>query len=181
VPADSTGLPPAGFGTLRQDDIALHLRSSNVELRLLPLDENIIRLLAPDAYQSLHSLLDLRSADVTRVAGAAGIRRPGVFLVTVFGLAPRAVFDPEDVTITSQNRFFRPAAIVPLTPRWSEQRLDQRETASALYLFEDGIALTEPLAVSWAGAVNEQWQETVRLLERERTRVSARAGTAPPP
>src|SRR5690349_14744137 len=40
------GLPPAGFGTLRQDDISLRLDNSSLQIRATPLDESIIRLLS---------------------------------------------------------------------------------------------------------------------------------------
>lgn len=39
---------PAGFGTLRQDDIALKSSPANgLQIRAIPLDERIIRLLSP--------------------------------------------------------------------------------------------------------------------------------------
>jgi hypothetical protein len=177
---DSTLLPPAGYGTLRQDDVAVHLATPTVEIRLLPLDESIIRLLAPDSYQSLRALRQTRAPEIERVAGRLGIRRPGLFLVTFFGVEPQAAFTPDDLTVTSQNRFFRPAAILPVSPRWSELRLSQRETATALYLYEDGIVLDEPLVVSYGGVFSDRWGETVRRLERERSRVNARAASGAP-
>ena len=42
-------LVPAGFGTLRQDDIALKLQVEQVQVRAIPLDEAVIRVLAPDS------------------------------------------------------------------------------------------------------------------------------------
>jgi hypothetical protein len=179
-PADSTGLPPAGFGTLHQDDISVRLAAGNVQLRVLPLDERIIRLLAPDTYASLRQLLTARTDEIQRLSVQHGARRPGLFLVTFFGLEPRAQFSPEDVTVTSQNRLFRPVAILPLSAQWSESQLRQRETANAIYLFDDGIALFEPLGVSYDGASSSQWEQTLRTLERERARVYARAGTPSP-
>src|SRR5580765_8551765 len=86
--ADTTGLPPAGLGTLRQDDVATRLALGNVQLRVLPLDERIIRLLSPDTYQSLAQLVATRSADIERVATQHGLRRYQLFLVTFFGLQP---------------------------------------------------------------------------------------------
>ncbi|NJD19603.1 MAG: hypothetical protein FIA95_10030, partial [Gemmatimonadetes bacterium] len=46
-------LPPAGFGSLRQDQVAVFLRTPNVSVRVLPLEEREIRMLAPDPYSSL--------------------------------------------------------------------------------------------------------------------------------
>jgi hypothetical protein len=180
VPADSAALPPAGLGTLHQDDIAIRLSTPTVQVRVLPLDEQIIRLLAPDSYGSLRALLAARARDLDSAARAAALPRPGTYLVTFFGIEARAAFTPDDITISSQNRFFRPAAIVPLSPQWSAGQLAQRETASALYLFEDGIALLQPLTLAYAGVSDSGWEGTLRLLERERSRVDARSGTRPP-
>ena len=104
------GLVPAGYGTLRQEDIAVRLTTGTFQLRVLPLDERIIRLLAPDSYTALHRLLASMAPRITAAAQQAGVRQPTVFLVTFFGLQDQARFVAEDVTITSRNRFFRPTA-----------------------------------------------------------------------
>jgi hypothetical protein len=179
APGDTPRLPPGGFGTQRQDDASLRLAAGTVELRLVTLDERIIRLMAPDTYAALHRLLVARSADIDRAALQRGVRRPSLFLVTFFGREPRAPFTPEDVTIISQNRLFRPVAIVPLAAHWSELMLRQRETASAIYLFEEGIALLEPMTVSYGGVTSNQWEQMLRVLEQERARVYSRAAAAP--
>ena len=179
APGDTASLPPGGFGTLRQDDASLRLATGSVELRLVPLDERIIRLMAPDNYAALHRLVVSRTAEIERAAVQGGVRRPSLFLVTFFGRETRAAFTPDDVTITSQNRLFRPVAIVPMAAHWSELLLRQRETANAIYLFEDGIALLEPLTVSYGGVTSAQWEQILRVLEQERARVYARAAAAP--
>jgi len=180
-PADSSrNLPPAGYGTLHQEDVALKLATETVQLRVLPLDEQVTRLLSPDSYESLRRLTTSRAPEVDSAAARAGVHRATLFLVTFFGVAPRATFSPDDVTISSQNRFFRPAAILPLSPLWSELRLNQRETASAIYLFEDGINLAGPLSLEHGGASSNEWDATRRTLERERARVYSRARAAPP-
>ena len=142
------GLPPAGFGTLRQEDVAVRLRTGTFLLRVLPLDERVTRLLAPDSYASLHQLRESLAGSIAEAAATAGVHQPVLMFVTFFGLQDQARFVPEDVTLTSRNRFFRPVAILPITPRWSEQQLSQRETASAVNAYEDGIALFAPFAVS---------------------------------
>lgn len=176
---DTTGVPPAGFGTLHQDEVAVGLSPGNVQLRIMPLDERVIRLLSPDTYQSLRQLVTARLADIERAALQHGLRRYQIFLVTFFGLQPRAQFNPEDITLTSQNRLFRPVAIVPLSVQWSESALNQRETASAIYLFEDGIVLLEPFTVGYGGLASTQWEQTIRSLEQERARVFSRAAAGP--
>ncbi len=175
----AAGLPPAGYGTLRQEDIAVRLRTATFQLRILPLDERVIRLLAPDSYASLHKLQESMASSIAEAAARAGLHTPTLVFVTFFGLQDQARFVPDDVTITSRNRLFRPVAILPITPRWSEQQLSQRETASAVYLFEDGIALFDPFAVSYGGATSTDWERALPTLDRERAAVLARAGAKP--
>jgi hypothetical protein len=177
---EEAGLPPAGYGTLRQEDVAVRLQMGAFQLRVLPLDERVIRLLAPDSYASLHHLVQTMSHDIQDAAARAGVHQPALFLVTFFGLQAQARFVAEDVTITGRNRFFRPVAILPITPRWSEQQLSQRETATAVYLYEDGIALFDPFTVSYGGSATSGWEQTLPTLERERAAVLARAGRRPP-
>lgn len=177
---DATGgvaeaLPPAGFGTLRQEDVALLLQTETFQIRILPLDERVTRLFASDTYESMHRLLTSKTQEVEQIARRYGIRNPTLFLVTFFGRQDRARFDPEILTITSQNRFFRPVEILPITPIWSGRQLNQRETASAVYVFEDGIQLLDPFTVSHGAIASNAWEQILRRLDRERASVLARA------
>ena len=113
-------IPPAGYGTLRQEDIALRIQAGDIRVRALPLDERIIRLLAPDSYRALSGLKKLKTATIDTIAQRYGVSNPTLFVVTFFAERERAPFTPEDVTITSRGRFFRPLGIVPISPRWSE-------------------------------------------------------------
>ena len=111
--ADSVALPPAGFGTLKTDDASIRLALDNLQLRVVPLDERIIRLLSPDTYLSFNQLRTSHAAEIDTLAFRASVRRPALFLVTFFGLQPQARFTPDDVTISSQNRLnFAPSTRV---------------------------------------------------------------------
>lgn len=175
LPAQTGDLPPAGFGTLRQDQIAVRLATGNLAVRALPLDERVIRLLAPDAYRSLHELVVSRAGDIAAVARGAGQDSLVAFMVTFFGLQPLVRFNPDQVYVASQNRVFRPVGIVPLTPRWSEGAVDQRQQAVAIYLFEPGVDALRPLQVSYGSETADTWSTTLRLLDAERARVLSRA------
>lgn len=166
---------PVGYGTLRRDDITVRFATGQVEIQVLPLDEDVIRLLSPDTYRTLHGLRLSRRAEVDTAAARAGLRNRALVLVTFFGVLPQARFAPEDLSITSQGRLFRPAAIVPLSPAWSTLQLEARQQAAAIYLFENGISFRETLTVSYQGLNNDSWSRSVRALERERARVIARA------
>jgi hypothetical protein len=165
---------PPGFGSLRRDEITVRLSTGDVELQVLPLAEDVIRLLAPDTYQSLRALVDSRRDEIA-TATPPGVRDPTLVMVTFFGLAPQARFTPDDVNLTSLGRPYRPMGIVPLAPAWNSLQLDARQQAPALYVFDPGVSLRETLTVSYGGRSSDSWGRAVRLLDRERARVVGRA------
>ena len=175
-PGDPThALPPAGYGTLRQSDATLRIDTETHLIQIVPLDEGVIRLLANDTYASLHRLRESKSEEIERAASRWGIRQPTIFLVTFFGRQAQARFLPEILQVTSQNRLFRPVEIFPLSPLWSGQQLNQRETARAIYLYEDGIRLANQMTVSYDRFSTDAWALIVRVLDAERGAVLARA------
>src|SRR5258705_6846677 len=171
---------PPGFGTLKRDDIVVRFATGTVQIQCLPLDEQVIRLLAPDTYRSLSELIRSRQDAIPAAAQRSGVDEPTLVLVTFYGLVPQARFNPEDLNISSRGRLFRPAGIVPLSPTWGSYQLDARQQAVAIYLFEDGITFRESMAVSYQGQTNEAWGRALRLLDQERSRVRARAQASPP-
>ena len=178
--AQGADLPPAGFGTLRQDQVAIRLATANLAVRALPLDERVIRLLAPDTYASLAELRRTRGADLAAAARRGGSDSAAAFVVTFFGLQPETRFEPDQLYISSQNEFFRPIGIVPITPQWSEGQLRQREQAVAIYLFQPGIAVLQPFTLFYADRSSTAWEASLRLLEAERSRALARAAARTP-
>jgi hypothetical protein len=177
--AQGADLPPGGLGTLRQDQVAVRLGTASIAIRVLPLDERVIRLLAPDTYASLAELKRSRAADIAAAARQAGHDSATVFVVTFFALAPNARFDPDQLYLSSQNSFVRPIGVVPLTPQWGEGQLDQRQQAVAIYLFQPGIPILQPFTVFYGDQPSRAWETTLRLLENERARVLARAVSRP--
>jgi len=172
---------PGGYGTLRRDDVAVRLATGTIEIQVLPLDEQVIRLLAPDTYRSLAELVRSRAAEIADAAARGGTENPTLVMVTFLGVVPQARFNPDELNVTSRGRLFRPVGIVPLSPRWSSNLLDAREQAVAIYLFDEGISFREDLTVSYQGLANDSWSRSVRSLDQERARVRARAraGTRP--
>ena len=177
--AQGADLPPTGLGTLRQDQVAVRLGTASLAIRVLPLDERVIRLLAPDTYSSLAELKRSRVGDIAAAARQAGLDSATVFVVTFFGMAPSARFDPDQLYLSSQNAFYRPIGIVPMTPQWGEARLDQRQQAVAIYLFQPGIAILQPFTVFYGDQGSTAWESTLRVLDNERARVLARAASRP--
>jgi hypothetical protein len=173
-------LPPPGYGSLKQSDLALRLRSDDLEVRLVPLDERVTRLLAMDAYGSLRSLVHSRRAAIYSLAKISGISSPGLALVSFFGGREGARFDPSTLNLGIRNQLLRPRGIVPLTPRFSSQQLNVREQVSAIYIFEERLPVTDDFTFSYQGRVSEDWQNKQRLLDRERGRVAARSRVSRP-
>jgi len=61
-------LPPVGYGKLTQSDISISIRSNPVEVRFTPLNERLLRLLAPDAYRALRGMVETHQAAIPRRA-----------------------------------------------------------------------------------------------------------------
>src|SRR5258706_16046700 len=156
---------PPGFGTLKRDDIVVRLATGNIEIQCLPLDEQVIRLLATDTYKSLTQLVQSRQDDITAAAERAGVVKPTLLLVTFYGLVPQTRFNPEDLNISSRGRLFRPVGIVPLSPTWGSYQLEARQQAVAIYLFDGGISFRETLAVSYQGLTNRAWGRVLRRVD----------------
>ena len=173
-------LVPAGFGTLRQDDIALRLLVDQVQVRAIPLDESVIRVLAPDSYRSLHGLRESKREAIDRLAGRYMLRERNVWLVSFFGLAPDARFQPGELTLSVSGRDYRPLEILPLSAGFGEQRLAQRETQTALYLFADGVNLNQPIIARMQGREDPSWADIVQRIEQERALIRGRAARATP-
>lgn len=185
VPASGQGipggeLPPPGYGSLKQDNINLRISGSEIEVRFLPLDERLTRLLAPDAYASLHGLVESRRAAIDAAARQNGLSNPGLVLVSFFALRPAAQFDPDLVNISYRGQFERPAAIVPYTGNFSGRQLDVRQQASAIYLFDEPLPVFEPFEVVYGGGKAAWNDDVLRRIGVERVRVQSRASAGKP-
>ena len=101
-----------------------------------------------------------------------------MFLVSFFGTQTRTRFEAEALTITGQNRLFRPRAFLPVSPSFGDRQVSQRETATAIYIFEDGLRMLDPFTVGYDGVSTNGWARVLRTLDRERAAVSVRAAAA---
>ncbi len=179
VAAQGTDLPPAGFGTLKQDQVAVIITTPNLAVRLLPLDEHVIRLLAPDSYASLHALAQSKAFAIAAAAQDAGRDSVEAFFVTFYALQPQVTFVPDQVAIQSLGSYYRPLAILPLSPLWNDARLDQRQQASAIYLFEPSIPVSQTFTVFYGDQNSATFDNSLALLQAERARVLVRAAQQP--
>jgi hypothetical protein len=166
-------LVPAGHGTLRIDDATMQLRSGPLLIKVTPLTEGVIRLLAPDSYLRLHNIAEPRRA---AAAAATGGRPPELFLVTFFSYEANVDFRPEDLQASHQGRLMRPSTILPVTPGWGRQRLEQQDQQMAVYAFEGPIDYEQPITVRYGLESTDAWTRIIPTLELERTKVRAKAG-----
>ena len=166
---------PAGYGSLRQDDIAIRLEPQGLIVRAIPLDEGIIRLLTPDSYRALRDLQESSRRSIDAVARRSGGRAPDLWYVSFYGLEENARFSPMELVITSGGQDFRPVDVIPLSTGFGEQRLRQRETQSAVYLYPGDIDVDHPLKVTFQGQQSVIWEQLLQRIERERALVRARA------
>lgn len=179
APNDSgtqASLVPAGFGTLRQDDIALRLEVLSLQVRALPLDESIIRTLASDSYRALHELRESQRDALQSLARRSTTTTFSLWYVSFFSAEPGETrFSPMDVVITNVGRDFRPLALYPLSPGFGQHRLRQRETHSAVYVFEGQLDANQPLVLTYETTRNSDWSATLQRIERERLLIRSRA------
>jgi hypothetical protein len=175
--ASLESVPPAGYGSLNQNDLALKVRTDELEIRLVPLDQRVTRLLAPDGYRSLQGLVESRRAAIDSIAMRSGTSRPGLALVTFFGQQEGIRFDPQTVALIIRNRYLRPIGIVPFSPRFNSQQLNVREQVSGIFLFEEEMPVSDSFRFNYGGIDSDDWQNKQRELDRERARVSARSRT----
>lgn len=168
------------YGTLNQNDLALRMRNDDVEIRFIPLDPKITRLLANDAFQSLRSLVETRRRAIDSVASRAGVTEPGLALVSFFGVREATRFDPQTLTVRVRNRALQPLGLIPIDARFTSQQLNLREQASAIYLFEEDLPVDDSFTLSYGALISEDWQTKQSTIDRERARVAARTRSGRP-
>jgi hypothetical protein len=176
---DSTSLP-AGYGTLRQDDIAVRVQVNALQVRVLPLEESVIRTLSPDSYRTLHELRESKRAAVEAVLRRTGMPGASLWYVQFFNVEQgEARFSPLEVVITSAGRDFRALEVFPLTPGFGEQRLRQREGQAALYLFDPAVDINQPLTVTFETQQSAVWGTLLKKVDQERALIRSRARLKP--
>ena len=175
---DTAGdLPPAGYGSLRQDEFSVEIETMDLHVKVTPLAERIIRLAAPDTYHRLQALVRSRWSQADQMTEAEGAE---LFLVSFFSREPNVAYKPEDLRITHRGRSLQTAGIVPLTTGWGRQLLQPQQTQSAIYVFEPPFDYDLPVTIRYGMQENDDWhREVLPRLEEERTRVESRSGVRP--
>jgi hypothetical protein len=178
---DSVASPvPPGFGTLRQDDIALRVTRFGLQVRAMPLDESIIRVLSPDSYTALRDIVASQRVRIQEVSQRTGVQRLSLWYVSFFGLEQGETrYSPMEFLVSNVGRDFRPLEIIPLSPGFGRERLRQREAQNALYVFDGQLDVNQPLSISFETTRNADWWIVLARIERERALVRSRAAARP--
>ncbi len=178
--ADPHGNPmiPAGYGKLNQDDISLRLVVGDLEVRFVPLDERLIRLLAPDAYRALRDVRESRRTGIDSVARRAGAAVPGTALVTFFAARDGQRFEPQDLELTLLNQEFRAVGTVPISANFTSQQLQSRGQASAVFVFDIPIPMNQEFTLGYSYGRTDAWKSRITAIEREQDRIILRIRAA---
>jgi hypothetical protein len=174
-------LIPAGFGSLRRDDVAVRVQTQGLTVTAIPLDEGVLRTLSPDSYKALHALRESKAKALDSISARMGLPSVQPWQVLFFNQEQgEARFDPNEIVIRSVGRDFRPLRVLPISPGFSDGRLAQRATKQAVYAFDAGIDLSQPLSVTIGTQESSAWGDILQRLERERSLVWSRAAAAKP-
>jgi hypothetical protein len=174
-------LVPAGFGSLRQDDIALKIApNTGLQVRAVPLDEKFIRLLSPDSYRTLRDLTRERQREIENAQSRQRMSSYSLWYVSFFAIEQGETrFSPQEFIIQNVGRDFRPIDVIPLTTGFGEYRMRQRETQSAIYIFDGQLDLNQPITAQMETARSvTDWSRVLERVERERALIRSRAATA---
>ena len=170
-------LVPTGYGSLKQEDVAIRIARGGLQVQAIPLDESIIRVLSPDSYRALREQVANRKPALDSLARRTGLSAFSVWLVRFHGLEQgETPFSPMEFIVTSVGRDFRPIEVFPVTPGFGQQRLRQREVQQALYAFDPQVNVNQPLTVTYETTRNSDWPLILSRIERERVLVRSRAG-----
>lgn len=178
--AGARPLPPAGFGTLSQDNITIPIEvpEGNLFIKATPLTEWVIRMTAPDTYRRLNGYKVARGEQILDRARRNGERGwPLVLFVSFYTRSVESTYEPYDLQIRAQNVVFRPFDIIAVTPDFNRERLRQQESQVALYLFDGDIDLDLPMEIEYDGRRSGRWSGIRSVLDRELTKVMSRVPT----
>ena len=99
--------------------------------------------------------------------------------MSFFGLRPETRFDPQTLTLRVRNRELQPLGVIPINARFTSHQLNQREQASAIYLFEEDLPVNDSFTMSYGALISEDWQNKQETMNRERARISGRTRGLP--
>ncbi len=159
---------PTGAGTLRQEQISVRMTVGDLRIELTPLAPWVLEAVAPDTRDRLTRVGETHGPGL---ASRAGDGTPALFLVTFSSMRPGVEFQPDDLHVVSRGLRERPAAIQAITPSWGSQRLEQQQSAAAVYAYPGSVDLSRDLTVWYQDREDSSWSTIVARIEAERGRI----------
>jgi hypothetical protein len=184
APRDTTAFAgdqaiPPGYGRLNQDDVSIRLTSGDLEIRFLPLEERVLRFLTADGYRAYRDLRESKRPQIDSTGARAGAATAGVALVTFFSAREGVRFEPQDLAINASGQQFRAVGVVPISANFSNQQLGNREQASAIFVFDRPLPVTQEFTLTYQAAQTDAWRGRLAVITREKDRIAARLRSAP--
>lgn len=176
-------LVPAGFGTLKVADISITITLiGGLQVTATPLDEKVIRLLAPDIYKSWCQIRASKQKMIDSIANRERVTRPSLWYVQFYAVEQGEVrFSPQEFIIGNVGRDFRPKGVIALSSGFGDNRLKQFEVQYAIYVFDGQLNVNQPLTAQIQSArSNTNWQQVLGRMEQERALVRSRAAAKSP-
>ena len=166
---------PVGYGRLNQSKLQIGLRADNLDILMTIVQESGLRLLNKESYTSLHRLVESKRTAIDSIASKFAIQRPGLLLVRFYALAEGARFDGQLLTANINGQFYNPLRIISLTTSMQSDRLNRRQQATGLYVFEEELTPFLPMGFAYGAFRTEGWnQSRVEQLLREQSQIQAR-------
>lgn len=169
---------PPGLGSLRQEDLSLSVTALGLTVRMMPLDEDFIRTLAPDSYRSMVGQRESKRAAIDSIARRTGLSSLTLWYVSFFNEQQGdAQFSPRDVALTNQGREFRPIDVIGLTPGFGDHRVRQRQIAAGILVFDGALNANQSLTLTIGTKSGGDWQAVLQRVEQERAKIRSRGGS----
>ena len=172
-------LVPAGYGSLKQEDIAIRVGRAWPAGPGDPAGRNDHSRAFPGQLPRASGAVPSRKASLDSIARRTGRGGLSVWLMRFHAIDQgETPFSPMEFVITSVGRDFRPIDVLPITPGFGQQRLRQREVQAALFAFDPQVDVNQPLTVQYESTRNSEWAVVLARIERERVLVRSRAGSS---
>jgi hypothetical protein len=168
---DTAGIP-AGYGSFGVEQISVYLSRGELQMRVTPLSEAVIRTTTPGWWQRLSAIASGHQAIFREQTGSAVDFQ--LFLVAVHSEVIPAGFEPEELALVSRGLRYRPVNIRAVTREWARRVVMPREVLLAVYAFPSDVTLDSTLEIEYQEVRVRSWQETLERVEAEQFRIRSR-------
>jgi hypothetical protein len=155
-------------GALRLEQISASFAAGDIQVRVTPLEEAVLRIAAPDLAQRLRGLAAEHRG--------LGDSRGSLLLVTYSSRTPDQRFFPSELRFSIGGRRLDVLEIQAVTSGWGEERASQRGGEAGVYVLGEKLDPFASFQVSYGGVTSDAWRDVISRLITE----TARVGDVPP-